>query len=189
MSTTAVDLLTCPDCAHPWDRHSEVIGECFVSGCWCPNRRPVLPLADRLAALRAEKIAPLVSHVDDARNIVIGHTVTEARDGDDQRVGIVVERWHTADGEPGVTTVDFIHRGQEIQAVTRRFRVDELRQELLPDPDPYACSLAARKLHKIIGQHIRRNGRTDRLTDQERRFAHWADALDNAANPQPPVAP
>lgn len=179
MSLRVATKLECPDCLHLWDQHGERVGGC--GRCDCVLQRPPITVAERLAILRAQNPDPLVSHVDDKRNIVIGHVVTERRNGDNQRVGIVVERWHDPEtGEPGVTTVDFIHRGKETEVKVRRFMVDELRQELLPNPDPWTCALNARLLHKVLGQRIKRNGTAEPLNDFERTLSLWADALDRA---------
>ena len=144
----------------------------------------VKTFAETLAILREEKgHIPLESHVDDRRNVVVGHVVTQATPDEsdyDPWVGVVVERWHTEDGEPGVTAVKFAKRGSDVTVLPRRWKVDELRQEHLPSPDPYTCAHTARMLHKVIGQRIRRNGRAEPLNDFERTLAHWADALDRA---------
>jgi hypothetical protein len=185
MTTTTITLkATCGDCGHPWTEHyGHVFGGCAHRRpeCFCVALRPVVSPAERRAALRAEVgTEPLVSHVDDKRNIVIGHHVTEGRDGDNLRGGIVVERWHTDDGEPGVTAIDFRYRGKDISVIVHRFMVTELRQEVLPNPDWAWCAYAIRSLYRLIGQRIRKSGSADPLSDSERRYLHWAEALDHA---------
>lgn len=181
--TVTAPALTCSRCEHEWDTHYPS-GGCARPRCFCNEPRPVITAAERMAAIRAQVGASdLLSHVDDKRTILIGHVVTEARDGDDLRCGTVVERWHTDDGEPGVTAVDFITRGSDTQVVIRRFMVDELRQEVLPAPDRYHCALVARTLCRVVAQGIKRNGRADPLTDIERRYLNWAYVMDQVSRP------
>lgn len=185
MSTTTVTL-TCPECCDPWDLHfpERFGGGCAGQDCSCSESRPVITAADRRAAVRATMgDTPLVSEIDDKRNVIVGHVVTQATPDEsdyDPWVGVVVERWHTTDGEPGVTAVKFALRGGTVEVITKRWMVDELRQELLPSPDPWTCAHTARMLYRAIGQRIKRNGHSEPLNDTERRWALWANSLDHA---------
>lgn len=188
--STATFLVVCDDCSHGWDQHLEkrgaVSGGCVMPDCWCAAPRVALSVADRMRYLREQNPDPLVSKVDNKRNVVVGHVVTQATPDEsdyDPWVGVVVERWHTEDGEPGVTAVKFAKRGADVTVLPRRWKVDELRSELLPNPDPYACATAARMLHKAIGQRIKRSGHAEPLNDFERTLSNWARALDHASTP------
>lgn len=181
--STATFTLVCADCSHLNDGHLEARagGGCAVPDCWCAASRVAIPIGDRMAALREQNPTPLVSKVDDKRNIVVGHRVTEARSGDEVWSGVVVERWVNENGEPGVTAVTFAKRGGDVIVLPRRWMVDELRREHLPSPDPYTCATAARMLHKTIGQRIKKSGHAEPLNDFERTLANWARALDHAS--------
>jgi len=177
--------LTCDGCDHEWDVHFTT-GGCRYPRCLCDQPRPVITPSERMAALRAALPSePLVSHVDDRRLITVGMHVTEGRDGDNLRSGVVVERWMTTDGEPGVTFVEFHVRSRHktIDVAAHRLLVSQLRDEVLPTPDSYSCAFVYRMLFRAIGQRTRSTGNADVLSKMERRWVNWAWALMAAAEP------
>jgi hypothetical protein len=172
------------DCRHPWAVHYTDCG-CAMGSCNCTAPRHEESRSARIARIRAANPEPLVSHVDDRRNVLVGHYVTESVPDDSDytpRQGVVVERWHTDDGEPGVVVARFSKRGRETVIHTARLRVDALRDEWLPPkPDPSTCATAYRKLLAVIAQRVDSKDRADVLNDYEVRILNWALALIDAA--------
>jgi hypothetical protein len=128
-------------------------------------------MARRLAQLRAELgTEPLVSHVDDPEPIRVGSVLSQRVDplaAHQPVTGRVVERWHNADGEPGLVLVSF----SRSKALTHRLLVDHVVTEAVTPPDPYGCTGAVRSLWSVLGA-----GRGT-LDDHERRLLAWCQAL------------
>lgn len=175
--------LACPMCAHQRACHYSD-GRCAIKDCFCVEGKPPTEQEVRAAIRATTDSASLVSHVDDRRNVLVGHYVTEKQADESDytaRAGIVVERWMTDDGEPGVVVVAFARRGRDVLVNMNRLLVANLRDDWLsPKPDPATCAYGSRKLLAAIGQRIDRKDHADPLNDYELRWFHWASALINA---------
>lgn len=186
---TLTDVLTCPDCGHPWDRHlpddrlgtNGPQGGCADTHCRCTEPRRAITPAERVAAIRAQLgTAPLVSTAQDKANGEVGGAAWQ-RVPDmathSPKGGTIVERYITGDGEPGVVCVTFAGRKGRLLAMTDRLLASECAS--IEPADRYRCYRTARQLMAVLGQRTDASGPP--LNDTETRIAHWAWSLLSAA--------
>ena len=181
-----VTTLDCPDCFHSWDQHlpdphHDGAGGCCHPHCRCSEpRRPITP-AERIAALRSQlSTAPLTSTAQDKANGEVGGLAWQRVPdlaNHFPRGGAIVERYITAEGEPGVVCVSFIGRKGNLLTTVARLLASDCAS--IEPADRYRCYRTARQLFAVIGQRSDASGPP--LNDVETRYAHWAYALLAAA--------
>lgn len=184
------DVLTCPDCFHPWDRHlpdphNDGAGGCADPKCRCTEPRQAITPAERIAAIRAQLgTTPLVSTAQDKANGEVGGVAWQ-RVADmanhAPKGGTIVERYITAEGEPGVVCVTFLGRKGNLLTTVARLLASECIS--IEPADRFRCYRTARQLFGVIGQRIDASGPP--LNDVESRYAHWAWSLLAATSADP----
>lgn len=183
MSTTAVEILTCPDCRHAWDVHmpARFGGGCgFMSSrdgsCWCDEPLREITPAERRAAIRAQVgTEPLVSRVDDPVTIPVGAVISQRIDplaSHEPITGRVVALWHDEDtGEVGVVLVAPWRK----QIRIHRLLVSECVTDpgAVRPPDSVSCANTARAILAVLG------GGSSTLSEREYGLLRWAMDLVN----------
>jgi hypothetical protein len=184
---SVVTTLDCPDCAHPWDEHTPdphndgAGGCCCHPRCRCSEPRRVITPAERIAAIRAQLgTAALTSTAQEKSNGEVGGMAWQ-RVADMAnhypRGGTIVERYITAEGEPGVVCVSFIGRKGNLLTTVARLLAGDCAS--IEPADRHRCYRTARQLFSVIGQRTDASGPA--LNDVETRYAHWAWGLLAAA--------